>query len=137
MIKAKIATPEKEIFNGDLNKIIISTSTGEISILSGHEPLISTIESGQIIIEKEDGQREIFSGFNGLVNIENHKGKTNVKVLIESSEDVNSLDLIILEESIKRAKEANKEKMENFGLEINSELLKDLNRLKLARRYNK
>ena len=137
MIHIIVATPEKEIFRGEALKLVLSTSTGEIGVLSGHQPLISTIDAGQIVIEKDGGEKEIFSGFNGLVNIENHKGKTNVKVLIESSEDVKSLDAKSLEESIKRAREANIEKMDDFGLEVNAELLKDLSRIKLARRYSK
>ncbi|MDQ5957548.1 MAG: synthase subunit epsilon, partial [Patescibacteria group bacterium] len=82
MILSTIATPEKKIFEGELNTIILTTSDGEIAIRAGHVPLISTIDSGHIIIEKVDGEREIFSGFNGIINVENNRGRTNVKVLI-------------------------------------------------------
>ena len=68
-------------------------------------------------------------------NIENNKGKTNVSVLLESGEDVKKIDEKSLEESVKRAKEANVEKMDEMGLELNSELMRDLNKIKLARRY--
>lgn len=137
MIHAIIATPEKEVFRGELKKIILTTSSGEIAVLRGHEPLISTIDAGHIIIEKEDGEREIFSGFNGIINIENNKGETSVKVLIESSENVKDLDEKALQEAIERAEKANTEKVDDLGLGVDLNLLKDMHKLKLARRYNR
>ena len=152
MIHITLATPTESIFSGDAQKVIISTSTGEITVLAGHEQLMTTIEAGQIIIEEAEEENKdknssiksenekskiIYSAYNGVVNVENLKGKTSVKILLESSEDVKVLDEKVLEESIKRAKEANIEKMDTFGIEINQELLRDLNRIKLARRYAK
>ena len=152
MIHITLATPTESIFSGDAQKVTISTSTGEITVLVGHEQLMTTIEAGQIIIEEAEEENKdknssiksenekskiIYSAYNGVVNVENLKGKTNVKILLESSEDVKVLDEKVLEESIKRAKEANIEKMDTFGIEINQELLRDLNRIKLARRYAK
>ena len=140
MINVTIATPSESIFKGEAKKIIISTSTGEIAVLAGHEPLMTTVDAGQIIIEQiesveNENSRIIYSAYNGVVNIENNKGKTNVSVLLESSEDVKKIDEKSLEESVKRAKEANVEKMDEMGLELNSELMRDLNKIKLARRY--
>lgn len=142
MIHLTFASPEKNIYEGEADKLIISTSTGEITVLSGHEPLLTTIDSGQVIIEKRNKDskqldRDIYSAFSGVVHVENNAGKTNVKVLLESSEDVKSLDSKVLEESIRRARLANVEEMGDFGLEINDQLLRDLNRLKLSRRYAK
>lgn len=137
MIHATIATPEKKVFEGELNTIILTTSEGEIAVRAGHIPLISTIDSGHIIVEKLDGSRETFSGWSGIVNVENHKGQTDVKILIESSENVKDLDEKTLEDAVKRAKEANIEKVEDDGIGIDLNLLKDMHKLKLARRYNK
>ena len=135
MINVTIATPSESIFKGEAKKIIISTSTGEIAVLAGHEPLMTTVDAGQVIIENKDDTKIVYSAYNGVVNIENNKGKTNVSVLLESSEDVKKIDEKSLEESVKRAKEANVEKMDEMGLELNSELMRDLNKIKLARRY--
>ncbi len=146
MIHITLATPENNLYTGEADKVIISTSAGEITVLAGHEPIMTTIDAGQIIIETKLNKEEklknkisriIYSAFNGVVNIENNKGETFVKILLESSEDVSRLDEKTLQESIKRAKEANIEKMDDFGLEINSELIRDLNKIKLARRYAK
>jgi F0F1-type ATP synthase epsilon subunit len=147
MINVTLSTPEKEYYKGEAKKVTISTSSGEISVLAGHEPLMTVIQSGQIVIEKivdknnevnsedlESSDTEIFSAFSGVVNIENDKGKTNVIILLENSEDVNGLDEKTLQDSVDRAAAANKEKPEDV-IDTNIGLLRDMNKLKLIRRY--
>ncbi len=134
MINIILATPEKEMYKGTAKKVTISTVSGEITVLAGHEPLITTIESGQIVIENNEGVRDVYSAFSGVVNIENNRGKTNVIILLENSEDVRGLDEKTLQESVNRAIEANKEKPEEV-IDTNIGLLRDMNKLKLTRRY--
>jgi F-type H+-transporting ATPase subunit epsilon len=134
MLHFILATPSQEIYNQEVKKIILSTSTGEITVLAGHEPILSTVQSGQIVVfEKDD--KKIFAAYNGVINVENIKGKTNARMLVESIDDVEKLDRDILENSIKLAKDANLRKDDNLDLEINNQLLRDLNRLKLKKRY--
>ena len=134
MISIVLSTPEKEFYKGDAKKVTISTASGEISVLAGHEPLMTVVESGQIVIEDKENKKEIYSAFSGVVNIENSRGKTNVIILLENSEDVRDLDEKTLQESVNRAMEANKEKPEDM-IETNIGLLRDMNKLRLTRRY--
>jgi F-type H+-transporting ATPase subunit epsilon len=134
MINVTLSTPEKELYKNTAKKVTISTANGEISVLAGHEPLMTVIQAGQIVIENLEGNREIFSAFSGVVNIENDKGKTNVIILLENSEDVNGLDEKTLQDSVDRAAAANKEKPEDV-IDTNIGLLRDMNKLKLIRRY--
>lgn len=138
MIKVILADPEKEIFNAEVKSVNIKTNDGEIGVFAGHEPLMSTISYGEVVIEKENENkiitREVFSAYNGVVNIENEKGKTKVIILVESVENIKDIDEKSLEEAIERAKIANSEKSnETFDLEIG--MLRDMSRLKLARKY--
>lgn len=62
----KILSPEKTIYKGEVKSLNIKTLAGEITILSGHEPLISMFERGTVnIIDKNDEKvsLEIGSGF--------------------------------------------------------------------------
>jgi F-type H+-transporting ATPase subunit epsilon len=138
MIKVILSDPEKEIYNGDAKKITIRTNDGEIGILRGHEPLMTTIKSGQVIIEKENENkevlREVFSAYNGVVNIENIKGQTRVVVLVESVENVKDLDEAALRAALDSAEKANAEKQdESFNLDTG--ILRDMNKLRLAKKY--
>ena len=134
MIKVILASPEKEIFNGEAKKIIVRTDDGEISILRGHEPLISTVSSGEVVIEKIGEERNIFTAFNGVINVQNKKGETTVSVLVESTEDVSLLDKKIIEEALEEAKKANAEKGDEELL-IDTGMLREMNRLRLAKKY--
>ncbi len=53
MLKVKIATPEKTLFNDELNQIIIETVDGVITVLPRHVPVISAIKNGFYMINKE------------------------------------------------------------------------------------
>lgn len=61
----KILTPEKTQYKGEVKSVNIKTLAGEITILDGHEPLISMFEVGPVnIIDKNDQKHlvEIKSG---------------------------------------------------------------------------
>ncbi len=136
MIHLYIATPEKKIFEGSVEKVTLPSSNGVISILSGHEPIMSTIDSGEIRFN-HDGEEEIFAAYNGVINIENNKGQTRVSVLLEHNENIKSIDLHTAKAALDRALELKNIKMDDTGLDTNSDLLRELNRFKLAKKYNR
>ncbi len=134
MIKVVLASPDKELYNSTAKKVMISSNDGEIGIMRGHEPLMTTIKSGQVVIEKEDEEREIFSAYNGVVNIENIKGETRVVILVENTENVKDMDAAALRAALEAAEIANKDKDDhNFNLDTGR--LRDMNKLRLAKKY--
>jgi F-type H+-transporting ATPase subunit epsilon len=134
MIKVVLASPDKELYNGVSKRVMIRTNDGEIGIMRGHEPLMTTVKSGQVIIEKEEGAREIFSAYNGVVNIENTKGETRVVILVEETTNVKDMDEVVLQAALEAAKKANQEKQdESFNLDTG--ILRDMNKLRLAKKY--
>ncbi len=136
MIHLYIATPEAKIFDGEVDKVTLPSSTGAISILSGHEPIMSTIDSGEIRFNRGKDE-EIFAAHNGVINIENNKGKTRVSVLLEHNENIKNIDLETANKALARARELKTIKMDDEGLDTNSNLLRELNRVKLAKKYNR
>ncbi len=61
-----VYTIEKTLFEGETEKIIAETSTGEITVLNGHIPLISELATGEIRIldpEKHETRIRIQGGF--------------------------------------------------------------------------
>lgn len=136
MIDLYIATPENKIFEGRVKKVSLPSSVGVISILAGHEPIMSTIESGEIRFEFEDKQKA-FAAYKGVINIENNKGKTKVVVLLENTEDVDIIDMQKAKQALERAKEVMLAKPEEDDLDLNGSMLRELNRIKLAKKYNR
>ena len=66
MIRLKIISPEKRIFDGEVNRVTVPGTLGEFEILVNHAPIISSLESGKVSYEIATGelkQLEIESGF--------------------------------------------------------------------------
>lgn len=66
MLRLKIISPEKRIFDGEVNRVTVPGTLGEFEILVNHAPIISSLESGKVSYEIATGelkQLEIESGF--------------------------------------------------------------------------
>lgn len=136
MIHLYIATPEAKIFDGEVDKVTLPSSTGVVSILAGHEQIMSTILAGEIRFNRGTDE-EVFAAYNGVINVENNKGKTRVSVLLEHNENVKDIDVATANIALDRAKELKNMKADDEGLDLNGNLLRELNRIKLAKKYNR
>lgn len=73
MLKVNVSSIYEEIFNGELDKLTISTLDGEITILPQHIPLISVIKNGYVYL---NGEKIIIES--GTINVIDDK----VQILI-------------------------------------------------------
>lgn len=76
----EIITPDKKIFEGEVNLVQLPGSKGSFTILKNHAPIISTLNNGTIKVEDISGKEFEFSVGGGV--IENSANK--VIVLVES-----------------------------------------------------
>lgn len=76
----EIITPDKKIFEGEVNLVQLPGSKGSFTMLKNHAPIISTLEKGTIMVKDMSGKEFLFN-INGGV-IENVSNK--VIVLVES-----------------------------------------------------
>lgn len=47
---------EKKIYEGETTSITMPTSTGEITVLPHHEPLVTTMAKGKIVFKNSSGE---------------------------------------------------------------------------------
>ena len=71
-MKLIITTPEKILFEGEAEKVNIPTDEGEITVLSHHASLISSVKKGKLRIESEKGDK-IFENGQGVIEINHNK----------------------------------------------------------------
>jgi F-type H+-transporting ATPase subunit epsilon len=45
------------LFEGEAKELIAETTTGEISILANHEPLVTVLKPSELVVVKEGGER--------------------------------------------------------------------------------
>lgn len=138
MLKIKVVTPDKVLVDEIIDSVSIPTTSGMITVLSKHVPLVSTIKSGEMIVRKA-GTGMGYAVFKGLVNVRPHmKGLTEVVVLLERSEPVEELDHARAEEALARARALAEENEndEDFAL-FEGLIEKELNRVRVAVKHNR
>ena len=135
IIKLKIATQERLVEERDIIKITIPTTSGVITILPDHVPLISTLNPGILEVAMEGGKQEELVVSGGFLEFHDNE----LTVLADTAERADELDLERAEEARKRASEAKQAKRklhdESQFAAIISQLEKQNARVKLAKKY--
>ncbi len=65
----QIITPEKILFSGEVEMVTAPGSEGEFGVLKGHAPFISTLKSGEIVAQLENGREERFAVESGVAEV--------------------------------------------------------------------
>lgn len=134
---ATIISPEKTLFEGEVDKLVLPTDSGQIGILANHAPLVSKISHGGAII-KNDNKEDTLVLFGGFVHVLSDR---SVIVLADSAYHIDEVNEKEAQEAKDRAekllvtKEVRDDKI-RFA-EIQSELIKSITALKVLRKYRK
>ncbi len=138
MLKLKVVTPDKVVVDEVIDNVSIPTTSGVITVLNKHIPLVSIIKAGEMVVRKA-GAGVSYAVFKGLVNVRPHrKGLTEVVVLLERGESVEELDHARAEEALARARAMKEEKEDDEDFALFEGLIeKELNRVKIARKYKR
>jgi len=73
LLKLEIVTPNGVIFDGQVKQVNLPGSEGEFGVLAGHAALVSLLDTGVIIIEKEDKSEIAVAINSGYVKVEEEK----------------------------------------------------------------
>lgn len=73
-------TPEKELFNGEIQSVKVPGTTGQFEILNGHAPIVAALGEGEVRILDESGNKSTFNIKKGFVEVINNE----VSLLIQS-----------------------------------------------------
>jgi F-type H+-transporting ATPase subunit epsilon len=130
-LQFKITTPEREVYNSQVDQVTIPTRTGEITVLPEHIPLVAILVPGELVIKK--GKEEIsLAVSSGFVEVLPDK----VTILADTAELAEELDEKAIEEAHQRALDMQKEK--RFDAEeytaLAAQIQRELARLKVARK---
>ncbi|MFA5886689.1 MAG: ATP synthase F1 subunit epsilon [Patescibacteria group bacterium] len=87
-IKFEIVTPERVVFREEILQLSVPTTTGEITVLPDHIPLVSILQSGVIELKKIDGSQEVMAVSAGFIEVM----KDKVVILADTAERAEELD---------------------------------------------
>lgn len=135
-IKFEIVTPDKAVLERKILQASLPTTSGEITVLPDHIPLVSVLSPGVIEIKLTDNTSEIFSTSGGFIEVT----KDKIVILADTAERAEELD----EERIKAAQErAEKLKEETRNVDdvqfaaVAAKLEKELARLRAVNRWRR
>lgn len=103
-MKISIITPERTVFDGEADGITMPSTTGEITILPGHVPLITLLRSGEITLHQGQERRHM-AIHGGFVEVSNNV----VKLLTDAAEIEEEIDERRAAEALERAQRAKEE----------------------------
>ena len=86
--KLQIITPEKTVFDGETEQIIVRTTVGDVGILNGHEPYCAAISIGQMRI-MIDGNFRRAATSGGIIKV----SKEKTTVLVQTCEWSDEIDV--------------------------------------------
>jgi len=127
--RLQIITPEKIFFEGDVQRVIVRTTEGDVGILAKHEKYVASLPSGPIRITMDDGKERVAALSGGAVKV----SPTHMAILANAVEWAEDIDIDWAkrsEEDALRRKELSKNAHDMERAEL--KLQRALNRLRVS-----
>lgn len=132
-IKFKIVTPERTVFESEINQATLPVADGEVTILPNHRSYIAALKAGEIILKK-DGEEIVMATSGGFIEF----NQNNLVVLADTAERAEEIDMKRAEEAKARAEEAMKQRISMDDAEfarVAAAIEKEMARLKVAKKH--
>ncbi|TMJ39644.1 MAG: F0F1 ATP synthase subunit epsilon [Alphaproteobacteria bacterium] len=97
----ELVSPERLLFSGEVAEVDIPGTDGDMGILPGHAPVLSTLRPGVVTITKEGGAKERIFVRGGFAEV-NPQGLT---LLAEVAVPIAELDAARLAQEVRDAQE--------------------------------
>lgn len=132
-IKFKIITPERTVFEDEIDQATLPVTDGEVTILPNHRSYIASLKSGEIMIKKE-GKEFNLATSGGFIEF----NKNEMIILADTAEMAEEIDLTRAEVARKLAEEAMQRKVSMNEAEyaaVATAVEKEIARVKVARKH--
>ena len=101
-IQIEIVTPSRQLYSGAVQMVTLPGVEGEMGVLAGHAPLLTTLNIGEITLHSADGEAEYIAVSGGVVEVLPDK----VIVMARSAERADEIDIARAEAAMQRAEDA-------------------------------
>lgn len=100
-VNLSVVSAEESLFSGSIESLQITGSEGELGIMPGHAPLLTSLKPGMARIVKKGGGEEVIYLSGGMLEVQ----PNNVTVLADIAVRGGDLDEQAAEEAKQRAQE--------------------------------
>jgi F-type H+-transporting ATPase subunit epsilon len=87
-LSVKVITPDKTVWDDQVEEAILPSTTGQLGILSGHAPLLTALEIGVLRV-RPDKEWKAIALMGGFAEVENNE----IKILVNGAELGDNIDL--------------------------------------------
>ncbi|PID64925.1 MAG: F0F1 ATP synthase subunit epsilon [Gammaproteobacteria bacterium] len=101
-ISVEIVDADSSVYSGNGVLVSATASMGEIGIMHGHTPLLSSLKPGHVTVKHEDGSEDTMFITGGFIEVQ----PTHVSILADTAERAEELDEKMAQEAMKEAQEA-------------------------------
>nr|Q8VV76.1 RecName: Full=ATP synthase epsilon chain; AltName: Full=ATP synthase F1 sector epsilon subunit; AltName: Full=F-ATPase epsilon subunit [Colwellia maris]BAB82485.1 F0F1-ATPase subunit epsilon [Colwellia maris] len=109
-VNLNVVSAEESLFSGSIKSLQITGSEGELGIMPGHAPLLTSLKPGMALITKKDGSEEVIYLSGGMLEVQ----PNNVTVLADIATRAADLD----EQAALEAKQRAEENMNANGADV-------------------
>lgn len=110
-LSLKIITPARNMFEGDVDMVIMRTRSGDVGILHGHQPMVTILDYGVLTI-KNDGEEKLAAVLGGFAEI----SADGMSILTDAAEWSNEIDVVRAKEAKERAEARLKNTQTNIDI---------------------
>lgn len=131
-ISFKIVTPERSVYEAEVDSATLPVSDGQVTILANHRPYIASLKPGEIMLRKE-GEEIHLATSGGFVEFNNNI----LTLLADTAEHAAEVDTKRAEEARERAEEIKKQKISMSDMEyarVAAAIEKEMARLRVAKK---
>lgn len=132
MLHLALITPDRVVFEDEVDAVSLPTPQGEITVLPHHIPLLSILAPGSVLVRRK-GEESLFAVSRGVIEVDG----ASVRVLADTADRAAELEEEAVRQAKERAEKLLQEKRadaEEFA-EVAAILERELARLKVVRRH--
>lgn len=129
-LQLTIATPLQTVYKKSVDQVTVTTSSGEITLLPRHIPLVSTLKTGKVMTRYHD-QEDYIAIDGGVLEM---KPDNSVVILSDHSERAEDIDKERAQQAYDEAKKAMENKSDADYSNLEHVMARELNRINLAKR---
>ena len=72
-MRIEVITPDKKVFEGDIKSLRVPGKKGSFQVLKDHAPIISTLESGPVVMVDFENRETLLDIDGGVVEVKANK----------------------------------------------------------------
>ena len=116
-----LVAADREVWSGEATLVVARTTSGDIGVMPGHQPLLGVLESGPVTIRTSDGATVVAAVHGGFISFADNK----LSLLAEIAELSDEINVQRAERELERA---SSELAEAMGADEVAELREELRR---------